>query len=162
MNKLKHKPRQLGHWVSVLHRIRNVYYEHELKPYGIGHGPYRILSILHQVMVEKGNKEVNQTDISRILHLNKATVTRSIIKLEKKGFITRTRSEKDSREYLIALTDKALAFMITIKGIRRSWSRILVKGFSAEEKKTALPLLEKMAGNANDFLNEYKKKKNKS
>jgi DNA-binding MarR family transcriptional regulator len=159
MKKLYHKPRQFGHWASVLHRMRNVYFEHELKPYGIGHGQDRILSMLHHLTVEKEYKEVKQVDLSRILYLDKATVTRSIKKLEKKGFITRTRSEKDSREYLIALTDKALAFINTLKGIRKAWTGIIGKGFSAEEKKMALSMLEKMAGNAHDFLHEYRKRR---
>lgn len=142
----------LGRWISVLYRKRNIFFDRELKPYGLRAGEDRILFVLYHLIEHGGPREVSQADIARYLNLDKGTVTRSMTKLERKGYVNRERSSHDSREYCIRLTKRAQDVQEALMNIRRKWTRILEAGFTAEDKRTALRLFEEMAENADTYL----------
>lgn len=138
----------LGRWVSILYRRRDAYFERELAPHGIGPGAFRMLRALYRKLVHEGQESVNQTEAARFLHLDKGAAARAMKKLDSAGFITRQRSLEDSREYRIRLTRKAEELHDEFHGIRKRWTGILSRGFSAEERAETLHLLERMAENA--------------
>ena len=118
------------------------------------------MHVLYHLLEKGKHKQVCQVHIADFMHLDKGTVTRSIKKLEKNGLITRKRSAEDSREYNISLTPKADKLAQNLKKIRQKWTRILSKGFKAEEKEQAVSFLERMAENAHAFLkHEHKREK---
>lgn len=142
----------LGHWISLLYRKRNIFFNRELRPLGLRAGEDRMLFGLHHLMVREGHQEVSQADVARFLGLDKGAVTRAMKKLESKGYVLRERSPRDAREYCLSLTEKALGAAAELRALRRKWTGALERGFSPEEKKTALSLLEKMAANADRSL----------
>jgi len=146
------KQESLGRWISILYRYRNIFFEENLKSFGIGPAQDQIIFVLHHMIHHGRHAEVSQSDVARFLHLDKATVTRSVKKLERRGYITRRRSEHDNREYRLSLTPKAVRILETLCGIRRKWARLLEHEFTPEEKRTALNLLKRMAENAHTFL----------
>jgi DNA-binding MarR family transcriptional regulator len=62
-------------------------------------GQGRVLSIL------KLQPEMEQKELGYLLDISKQALAELLSKLEKKGYITRTKSEKDRRSFLIKLTD---------------------------------------------------------
>ena len=58
-----------------------------------------------------GEKGLTPGGLAKEVHLSHATVTGIINRLEKKGWVQRTRSTADGRSYLIQLTDSGLAMM---------------------------------------------------
>ena len=54
-------------------------------------------------------KEMTPGGFAKEVHLSHATVTGIINRLQKKGFIQRTRSTEDGRSYLIRLTESGLS-----------------------------------------------------
>jgi DNA-binding MarR family transcriptional regulator len=141
----------------MLYRTRDIYLEHELEPYGLGPSQLRILLALHRRLHH--DVGINQTEIAHHLHLDKGAMAKSIKKLEDHGYIKRERSEEDHREYRILITDKAHSKIHELHDIRKRWSHILSKGFSAEDKKMALHYLQKMAENAEHFFHHSHKEK---
>ena len=73
------------------------------KPRNKGVNPYkgqgRILAIL------KMQPEIVQKELGYLLDISKQALAELLNKLEKKGYITRTKSKKDRRSYVIKLTD---------------------------------------------------------
>ncbi|MFH1709380.1 MAG: MarR family transcriptional regulator [Planctomycetota bacterium] len=147
----------LGRWVGMLYRRRDIYFDHQLQPYGIGPGQYRILRILYHRLTAHNEAALNQQAIAREVNLDKAAVTRSLKKLETQGFIRRHRSAEDGREFCVELTPKARRLEDTMWKIRHRWSEILGKGLTLQEQKTASELMARMAANTDEFLNAQRK-----
>ena len=150
MHSKKHE--SLGRWISILYRYRDIYFEQELTSYSIGPSQLRILLALHSGLHR--DNEMTQTDIARLLRLDKGAMTKSIRKLEQKGYIKRRRSTEDCREYRIILTDKAHEKSHELRKIRRSWGKALGRGFMKKEKDQVLGFLQRMAENAELFLHQ--------
>jgi len=143
----------LGHSLGILYRRRERYFEEQLRPYGIGPGPYRLLMALYRRLGDRSaGRSVSQAEVGAWLGLDKAAVTRSMGKLEGQGYVARARSAADGREYCITLTDKAWGLKGEIAMVRGRWVSILERGFSAAERRQAVAYLRRMAGNADDFL----------
>ncbi len=71
-----------------------------LKPLGLTYTLY----VVFMVLWEKENVNVGQ--LGSILHLDAGTLTPLLKKLEKEGYITRSRSEEDERVTIVSITKK--------------------------------------------------------
>jgi DNA-binding MarR family transcriptional regulator len=142
----------LGRSLGILYRRRDRFFEEQLRPYGIGPGPYRLLMSLYHHAREGSPGPVSQTELGSWLGLDKGAVARSMGKLEDQGYVRRERSASDGREYCITLTAKALGLKDGMAQVRRRWIGILERGFSAEERRMAVAYLRRMAANADEAL----------
>lgn len=87
-----------------------------------------------------------QKEISSYLGVEAPTMTRTLARLEKSGWITRTAG-KDKREKLISLTDTAiLEYDNWLAAVRSSESNVL-QNITEEEISTMIRLMEKMREN---------------
>ncbi|MGN7175680.1 MarR family winged helix-turn-helix transcriptional regulator [Cytobacillus sp. SAFR-174] len=87
-----------------------------------------------------------QKEISSYLGVEAPTMTRTLARLEKSGWITRTAG-KDKREKLISLTDAAiLEYDNWLAAVRSSESNVL-QNFTEEEISTMIRLMAKMREN---------------
>lgn len=87
-----------------------------------------------------------QKDISSYLGVEAPTMTRTLARLEKSGWITRTAG-KDKREKLISLTDAAIQeYDNWLAAVRSSESNIL-QNITEEEISTMIRLMAKMREN---------------
>lgn len=96
-----------------------------LVPYGLTYPQFLVL----QVLWEHGSSSVG--GIGELLSLDSATLTPLLKKLEKKKFVSRTRSKDDERIVLIKLTEEG-------KGLKRELQKIPNEighqcGFSAKD-----------------------------
>lgn len=64
------------------------------------------LKEMHTIEIIGKHKNVTPSDIARELMITLGTVTTSLNKLEKKGYIERTRSKTDRRVVYLSLTKK--------------------------------------------------------
>jgi DNA-binding MarR family transcriptional regulator len=90
--------------------------------------------------------ELKMKDIAEKIARDKSTVTYLIDGLVKSGYVIRKKGE-DSRETYISLTDKAWRIQGRIKEISEKLIAAAYRGFSEEEKRTLMALLEKMDAN---------------
>lgn len=139
----------LGRWISLLHRHGHVYVGRRLKQYNISKGQYTFLNALYK------KDGVKQEQLSNYLKIDKGTTAKAIKKLEDDEYIIRKVDAKDKRAYNVYLTGKALNMKPMVRKAMMDWINILFSGFSEEEKKTSLTLLERMGENATTFTNGY-------
>lgn len=81
-----------------------------------------------------------------------ANVTRIVDKLQKQGYVTKQKSEKDNRSYLVFYTDKALSIRDDIEKCQQRSSAISLEGLSKNEQEFLLQIMEKMEKNSLLFL----------
>ncbi|MDF2038091.1 MarR family transcriptional regulator [Bacillus sp. CMF12] len=87
-----------------------------------------------------------QKEISSYLGVEAPTMTRTLARLEKSGWITRTAG-KDKREKLISLTDAAIKeYDNWLAAVRSSESNVL-QNITEEEISTMIRLMAKMREN---------------
>ncbi|MBU7031548.1 MAG: MarR family transcriptional regulator [Theionarchaea archaeon] len=132
----------LGKLVSCIYRYTQTYLSKELAPYSIGSGQFSFLLFLNR---EEG---VTQDHIARILHVDKATATRALNKLEKEGYIQRQKDPADKRRYNIYLTDAGRKIYPVLKEISFRWTELLLKDFSEKEKDQFFAMISRVMENA--------------
>ena len=88
----------LGTQINIVARSLRLYLEKELSPLGITPSQW----ILFMALGEKDHQV--QTDLAKMIHLDNATVTRIIDKLEKKKLVARKQDADDRRAQIVSLT----------------------------------------------------------
>lgn len=86
---------------------------------------------------------MTQTEIWKYLNVEAPTVTRSLAKMEKNGWVTRRQGE-DKRERLIELTDEAKRKFSTIKQSVMQMEDQLLANLTNNEKEQLYYLLNKI------------------
>ena len=123
-----------------------MYVEREYRDSDLGQGQIYLLLTLFQ------QDGVSQDTLSKQLKLDKTTVTRAIIKLEKSGYITRVTAPQDRRANLVYLTDKAKGIHQEIVSTMLEWTDILSEGFTLEDRELFLNMLKRAAANAVTYI----------
>lgn len=91
--------------------------------------------------------EINSKDIEMKFNITNPTVTGILNRLEKKGFIRREVSSKDSRYKAIRVTETSRALDDELKESGRNLDAELTQIFSPEEKKLFISFLQRMLSN---------------
>lgn len=101
-----------------------------------------ILSILYDY-----DGKITMNEIGKIIGKKKSTLTDLIRKLVELGYITREKSEKDSRVVEITLTEKGWEFKPLFEEISDNLLEKTYKDFTEEEKETLMLLLNRIRKN---------------
>jgi DNA-binding MarR family transcriptional regulator len=101
-------------------------------------------------------------DLAREYGIDASAVTRLIDRLEKRGLITRVRSEEDRRVVRLALTDEGRVLVGQIPAIFTKVLDKLLSGFTPEEVGFLKSMLRRILFNSGDpaalaLLGEYEK-----
>ncbi|MDC3418260.1 MarR family winged helix-turn-helix transcriptional regulator [Aquibacillus salsiterrae] len=86
---------------------------------------------------------MTQTEIWKYLNVEAPTVTRTLTKLERNGWIVRQKG-KDQREKIVDLTDKAKSEITEIETTIDTFESEMLKGLSPEECEQLSNLLAKV------------------
>lgn len=129
-------------YISILYRLTNRFYDHELLPCQIGSGQQFFLLRIYE------NEGISMYDLARMGHFDKGTVTKGIQKLEEQSYIHIETDPADKRIRRLRTTEKGRSIMDEVYAIRSKWTSILTADMSPEETKEAERLLSKMAKNA--------------
>ena len=89
-------------------------------------------------------------DLAREYGIDASAVTRLIDRLEKRGLITRLRSEEDRRVVRLALTEEGHALAARIPAIFNGVLDKLLSGFTPEEVGFLKSMLRRMLVNSGD------------
>ena len=101
------------------------------------------------MMVLWEKKEVNVKELGSYLFLDSGTLTPLLKKLEQKGYVTRSKFEKDERNLIVSITKKGEKLKEQAKKIPYKMSEC-VKGVTYEEAMELQRILKKV-------LNEFTK-----
>lgn len=113
------------------------------------HGVTGTQSDIVQYLLENSDKEVYQRDLEKLFNQSNPSMTGILNRLEKKGFIIREVSIKDSRYKRIILTQKTYELVLEIKKDLLTFNNNYNKMLSESEKEELNDLLKKLYLNIN-------------
>jgi DNA-binding MarR family transcriptional regulator len=109
------------------------------------HVPGKAGLILCTLLHEDG---CGQDELATRLFLDKATVARGLLGLERQGYVVRKGDQGDRRRKLVFVTDKARATAQALEQIALNLDRELLRGLSPQEADQLAALLERIEANA--------------
>ncbi len=107
-----------------------------LREDGIGAGEFDVIHAIRK------NPGITQADVCKITGLDKGSVARQTLNLEKKGYLTREDNAKDGRSRLLYPTEKAQRLKNSKAAIESRFYEWLLVPLSETEKQEFVRLLE--------------------
>jgi len=95
--------------------------------------------------------DITQQELTDLLFLTKSEITKAIRKLELDGYIKRSKSKTDARQYVLNLTKKGIDIIPTLIQINEKWEKMI--GFK-ELDDEFLEILTKLAYRSIDLNSE--------
>ncbi|MBZ0264200.1 MarR family transcriptional regulator [bacterium] len=89
----------------------------------------------------------NQSQLGSFLYLDNAAVTRQVVALEEGGYLVRGRDETDRRASTLKLSEDSEAILPEIEEKISNLRVELFEGFSKNQQKSLLEILEKLHNN---------------
>lgn len=114
--------------------LSNIYRER----FSVSVPEWRVLAWLSQ------RESLTATDICQRAYMDKATVSRAIQKLQKRGLLLRTPSEEDQRGLVLSLTPAGESLLAELFPKAHDWEARLVNTLTAHEYRDLLHLLGKL------------------
>ncbi len=96
---------------DVVHLFRKYHFTNG-KHLSLTSGQYQCLFLLDDI------DEISQRKLSELLMIRPTSLSETISKLEKKGFVTRNPSNEDKRTYMVSLTQKGKAEVDNMRKLR--------------------------------------------
>ncbi len=93
------------------------------------------------------NENFTQKELAEKSYRDPASITRTIVILEKKGFIARTKVPNNARAYYVSLTQEGAAFVDRNMKIIKQHRELSIKGLTSEELETLSNVLAKIRKN---------------
>ncbi|MCH4888663.1 MarR family transcriptional regulator [Acidaminobacter sp. JC074] len=119
-----------------------------LEPYGLYKGQPKILGLLSH------HEALSKKDIAERFKLAMPTVTKTIERLEKNGFVSTFQDASDKRRTLVKLTDKGREVHNDLISFKKSYAEIIFDGISQEELLQMKSVLEKVKLNVLEYDHE--------
>ena len=107
----------------MMNRARSMYQEFDLN-----RSQASVLFSLHQ------KKSMSQKELAAQLNMTPPSITSTIQKMERSGYISRKPDQSDQRIMRLELTGKGESCIQTVKMIADQMEEMLFRGMSAEEK----------------------------
>lgn len=114
-------------WLSIADRFAKVYLDRQLAPLGLNSSQHIFLIKICQ------QPGILQDSLIDTFYLHPSNIVRTVMVLERNGFITRTPYDKDKRTWQLYPTDKAEAIIRQIKAACEQTEAVLLQGFTEEE-----------------------------
>jgi DNA-binding MarR family transcriptional regulator len=115
-----------------------------LTPNGLSIAMWRVLAAL------SSNGEQRQVDLVIMTSIDASTLSRLVSRLVRDGLVTRSRSEKSSREVVVALSPKGRALVQRLIPIARTLERTASAGLPAKDLAVTKRALGRMYDNLAD------------
>lgn len=140
-----------GHFDSPEHRLVEKYIrvtrlhrsvvERRLSCTGVYRSQHQIL------MFVSSNPNVSQKELARMYGVSGATITVSLKKLEKGGYIRRLVDQNDNRFNQISITEKGRKVVEDSISIFRRMELCMFEGFSESDREVLGEMLDRIYGN---------------
>ena len=128
--------------IALLYRYSQSYFNEEFKKFGLGNGQYVFL--LHLL----DHEGINQETLAHMVKIDKTTAARAVAKLVEAGYVRRRISDSDRRAYVLTTTEKTQSIKKDLKKTLDGWQKLMVQGFSPEERRRFDGFLEHAVKNA--------------
>ena len=145
----------LGAQINIVARALRVALEKELASEEVSPSQWMLMMAL-------GEKEhQGQSELGKILHLDNATITRIVDKLQDKGLMVRNQDRADRRAQIVSLTDKGRTAYDRWNAIGAKVNQEAAQNLTPEEIKELLQYLAIVKYNL-DLLNGARKNNSNS
>lgn len=105
------------------------------------------------------NPGISQDKLSKIMYINKSSVTRQLANLEESGYVTRKIYDDDKRVINVFPTQKALDVLPTITQTLHDWNDYVASDFTEEESEVLCKLLERITDKSKLYFKKGSKVK---
>lgn len=113
--------------------------EQELDSFSLTMPQYMALRYLQR----QGEQGCSMTEVAESSHQALPTMTGIIDRLEERGLVARERDPRDRRALVVRMSEAGSSLLEEIAVKKRAWSVRVLQGLSAEERETALGVLER-------------------
>lgn len=139
---------RITRWISLLQRCTMEFRTNEMTELDI--------NPCHHVYIYClcNNPGVSQEDLTKMIHINKSNVTRSLKVLQDDGFVYKEIDKIDKRIWRIYPTQKAYDLLPKLREKMNVWNEVLMEGLSLEEQEQLYSLLKKTTVNACNYTNK--------
>lgn len=127
--------------ISIIYRKMNSMTNSKLSNYKLSSSKTMFLFCIYD------NKILSQSEICHELDMDKSAVAKMIMRLEKDGFIKKTKNPDDTRSVLISLTKKATSILASAKIVIDDWIEESTKCLDDNERISFLKSLDKISSN---------------
>ena len=124
--------------ISAIYRKSNIHYDRELRKLGLKSG------MMMYIMCLCDNPGISQEEMAKDLMIDKSTVAKAIKQLVEEGYVLRSQSEVDNREYILQPSAKALKVYEQLNRTQEAWFQTLTAGMTEVERTLFLSLLDKI------------------
>ena len=135
-------------WLSVTDRFTKMYLDRQFIPLGINSSQHMYILKICQ------SPGITQEQFISSFHLNPSNITRSILTLEKKGFLIRKTNPTDKRTCMLYPTSKAEAICGPIQKIIEQWENQILQNFCDEEQQLFLSMLRQIGETSMQLYSE--------
>lgn len=132
--------------ISIVVRKMRTFAEKSLSEYDLGFPEQLVLMHL------TAHGTSNQESIAASLDIDKGAITKTIAKLEAKGYVVRELNPNNRREKIVALTNNAQPAINALKQSFDSLQETIFKGLSAEEIAQTSSGLARIAANLSEEI----------
>lgn len=133
----------VGRCLSILDRLMKMYYDHGLADYEIGWGQQFYAEYIYD------HPGASAQEMVECIRVDKATLTKTIKKLVKIGYVQVINDEKDKRIKHLYLTPEGEPAVKRIKEIHSDFYHTLCSGISSQDIKLTERTMEQMMENIN-------------
>ena len=113
-----------------------------IRRFGVGLVEWRILRLL------QAHGETAANEVSNVLELDKAAVSRSLALLEQRGCVSRSTDRRDARRRLLGLTPGGASLQRRMAKVAEARAQGVFEGFNASDEATLVGLLQRLYDNA--------------
>tara|TARA_R110002050_G_C8952753_1_gene513510 strand:+ start:1833 stop:2312 length:480 start_codon:yes stop_codon:yes gene_type:complete len=139
--------------IGSIYRATNSFTDYIVKMINLEKGQYQFLVRI------KENPNSNQELISSLLQVDKATTTKAIRKLIDKGYVKKTKSVIDKRNFELQLTELGSETCEFLDKEENFCVQNVLNGFNKEERIQANILLNKMKENISTLWQDIRNDK---
>lgn len=126
---------------EIYNKFMEKYYKSNIfKEYfsNLSHRDIQYLEVIHKY------KTITISELACSLEITKSAVTQNINKLIKNGYVNKTQSESDKRNYNLTLTENVNEYFLKNDKVLNKLYNDSLSGISSNEKKQLLKILEKI------------------
>ncbi len=141
---MKRDPRRsVPYHVYRIHRRSEAFGREVLAPHGVSKEQLFYLDSL----IGDGDG-ITQEELAGRLAVDKSSAGRMVASLERAGLVRRARVPGDARAYSVRVTARGRRLHERLVPALWEWHRVLCRGLTAAQVRTAIELLERMGRNA--------------
>jgi DNA-binding MarR family transcriptional regulator len=136
-----------GHLIRRLHQISTQVFMQRVKEAG-----FDLTSVQFAALDALGkNPGIDQAGLAELVAKDRATVGAVVDRLEQKGFVVRTISERDKRARVLSLTEEGAAIVARLYPVVEQLQGEILRGLEEDEYRQFVELAAKAAAAAGNF-----------